>query len=611
MSLHDSNRSSMPEPSTRMRVPPGRRPKLAESQVGAILGTDEPVYRRLVFNQAEASVRFDGFRMMLMYSTLLAQLKYELIGQCGHQRARGAVERLGYAEGTKTTLLASESGHNTFESLIAVATEVWTLTGNAKMRLNSADVRPAAGVFQVELELTHSIEAEAHLEAFGPGSEPMCWLQTGAVSGMCSAFTGKAILFRETECVAMGHERCCLVGKPVEAWGEEAEDLGVHLRPDELVNRFSLTRRRSVSWAHELSQDVVGISASFVAALEQLRKVAPTKATVLLLGETGTGKEVFSTLLQRMASRADAPFVAVNCAALPDTLAEAELFGVERGAYTGAIQSRPGRFERADGGTLFLDEIGCLSLAVQAKLLRVLQDREVERLGSGTSRRVDVRVVAASNEDLRERVTAGSFREDLYFRLAIFPIQIPPLRERRDDIPLLIEHFLRRYGQLHSRRVSGLSGRAVQALLHYNYPGNVRELEHVIERAVIRVNDGEAIDLAHLGIPAPSVGDALLQLDGVGRLQADSSRDVRWSALVDPVIDGGVPIDAFEQALFKRALQKTNGNRSQAAKLLGLTRRQFNYRLEGSKSATAAGPSPHDDGVAGLAVPPQARPSTR
>lgn len=586
MSLHDSNRSPMPGLSTSSRVDLRRRPKLSESPVGlpvnATLAVDEPVYRRLVFNQAEASVRFDGFRMMLMYSTLLARLKHELIAQCGYQRARGAVERLGYTEGTKTTLLASETGHGaTFEDLMVVAAEVWTLTGNANMHLTSADVRPEAGVFWAELELTHSIEAQAHLEAFGLSSEPMCWLQAGATSGLCSAFAGKAILFREAECVAMGDERCRLVGKPVEAWGEAAEDLSIHLRPDELVNRFSLTRRRSVSWAHELSQDVVGVSASFVAALEQLRKVAPTKATVLLLGETGTGKEVFATLLRRMAGRIDAPFVAVNCAALPESLAEAELFGVERGAYTGAIQSRRGRFERADGGTLFLDEIGSLSLAVQAKLLRVLQEREVERLGAGTSRQVDVRVVAASNEDLRERVAAGVFREDLYFRLAVFPIQIPPLRERRDDIPLLIEHFVRRYERLHSRRVSGLSGRAVRALLHYDYPGNVRELEHVIERAVIRINDGETIDLAHLGIPASSAGDALLQLDGVGRLQAGAPQDARWSALVDPIIEQAMPIDALEQVLLVRALQKTSGNRSQAAKLLGLTRRQFNYRLEG------------------------------
>nr|ART36540.1 C742 [uncultured bacterium] len=587
MSLHDSNRPTMPGLSTNSRVELGRRPKLAESPepIGKRnLAVDEPVYRRLVFNQAEASVRFDGFRMILMYSTLLARLKHELIAQSGYQQARGAVERLGYTEGTKTTLLASETGRGaTFEDLMAVASEVCTLTGNANMRLTSADIRPEAGVFLAEVELTHSIEAQSHLEAFGLSSEPMCWLQSGATSGLCSAFAGKAIVFRETECVAMGDERCRLVGKPLEAWGDGAEDLSVHLRPDELVNRFSLTRRRSVSWAHELSQDVVGISASFVAALEQLRKVAPTKATVLLLGETGTGKEVFATLLRRMAGNSEAPFVAVNCAAIPENLAEAELFGVERGAYTGAIQSRPGRFERADGGILFLDEIASLSLAVQAKLLRVLQEREVERLGAGTSRPVDVRVVAASNEDLWQRVAAGSFREDLYFRLAIFPIQIPPLRERRDDIPLLIEHFLRRYGQLHSRRVSGLSGRAVQALLHYDYPGNVRELEHVIERAVIRVNEGEAIDLAHLGIPAMGASDALLQLDGAGRLRADAPQDARWNALVDSILENGLPINALERILLDGSLVKTGGNRSQAAKLLGLTRRQFNYRLNGSQ----------------------------
>lgn len=543
---------------------------------------EEPMRQRLVFNQDEASVRFDGFRMMLMYSTLLAQLKQELINHCGHRRARGAVERLGYAEGTKIVLLAGERRqHLEFKELMAVAGEVWGLTGNAKMTLLSSDINLDAGVFRVELKLSHSIEAHSHLEAFGVSNRPMCWLQTGAASGICSAFTGGAVVFREIECVAMGHEHCRMLGQFVEAWGGTGEDViaeeaGFHLQADPLVNRFSILRAQRKLPAEDAPDDVVGVSASFVAALDQLRKVAPTKASTLLLGETGTGKEVFANLLHRMSRRAGQPFVAVNCAALPDSLAEAELFGAEQGAYTGAIRARAGYFEKANGGTLFLDEIGTLCPAIQAKLLRVLQAGEVERLGGGSCR-VDVRVVAATNEDLWQKVCTGAFRKDLYFRLATFPIVIPPLRVRRDDIPLLIAHFLHHYGELHARRVLGLTNRAAQALLHYEYPGNVRELEHIIERAVILVSDGELIDVVHLGVEMHA---SLLQLDDVGRLYGGEEPERPRETLVEPILDLGISLDEVEQALLSAALQKNGGNRTQAARMLGLTRRQFNYRYK-------------------------------
>jgi transcriptional regulator with GAF, ATPase, and Fis domain len=520
--------------------------------------------------------------MMLMYSTLLGRLKQELINHCGHRRARGAVERLGYAEGTKIVLLAGERRqHLNFNELMAVAGEVWRLTGNARMNLLSTDINLDAKVFRVDLKLSHSIEAHSHLEAFGVSREPMCWLQTGAASGICSAFTGSAVVFREIECVAMGHEHCRMLGQFVEAWAETGEDIvaeeaGFHLQADPLVNRFSILRAQQKLPAQDAPGDVVGVSASFVAALDQLRKVAPTKASTLLLGETGTGKEVFANLLHQMSRRAKGPFVAVNCAALPDTLAEAELFGAEQGAYTGAIRARAGHFEKASGGTLFLDEIGTLGPAIQAKLLRVLQAGQVERLGGGSCQ-VDVRVVAATNEDLWQKVCTGAFRKDLYFRLATFPIVIPPLRARRDDIPLLIGHFLHHYGELHARRVLGLTNRAAQALLHYEYPGNVRELEHIIERAVILVSDGELIDVVHLGVEMHA---SLLQLDDVGRLYGGKEHERPRETLVEPILDLGISLDEVEQTLLSAALQKNGGNRTQAARTLGLTRRQFNYRYK-------------------------------
>jgi transcriptional regulator with GAF, ATPase, and Fis domain len=235
--------------------------------------------------------------------------------------------------------------------------------------------------------------------------------------------------------------------------------------------------------------------------------------------------------LHRRSRRAAGPFVAVNCAALPDALVEAELFGVERGAFTGALQSRAGRFERAAGGTLFLDEIGSLPYAAQGKLLRVLQEREVERVGGLRTLKVDVRVIAATNVDLREEVKRGRFREDLFFRLNVFPIVIPPLRERRDDIALLIDGFLLQFCHEHSRTTPGLTPRAQRrTLLNYAFPGNIRELRNMVERGVIAVDNGEPIDLAHLFRHEPMPAAELYCVDG-GMLRADRPGQFRTACL--------------------------------------------------------------------------------
>jgi transcriptional regulator with GAF, ATPase, and Fis domain len=310
---------------------------------------------------------------------------------------------------------------------------------------------------------------------------------------------------------------------------------------------------------------------------------------VLFLGETGVGKEVFARMLHRMGKRAQQPFVAVNCAALPENLIEAELFGVVKGAYTGASESRPGRFERAHGGTLFLDEIGTLTLSAQAKLLRALQEGEIERVGDSQTRKVDVRLLAATNVDLKEAVAQGTFREDLYFRLTTFPVRIPPLRERRDDIPLLMRHFLRRFSQRHGKRVHGFAPQAVEALLSYAYPGNIRELENMIERGVLLADDGEPIGISHLFTADQSISaSTTFGLDAHGQLAgrpgasnapqqpADELRE-RLAPLLH-MHEG--PLDAVEWALIDLALEQAGGNLAQAARQLGISRRQLAYRLE-------------------------------
>ena len=307
---------------------------------------------------------------------------------------------------------------------------------------------------------------------------------------------------------------------------------------------------------------------------------------MLFTGESGVGKELFAAMLHRISARQAQPFIAVNCAAIPETLMESELFGVERGAYTGATSSRAGRFERADGGTLFLDEIGTLSLVSQGKLLRALQEGEVERVGGTRMLKLDVRVVAATNVDLQEEVRAGRFREDLYFRLAVFPIHLPPLRERREDIPLLMNYFLHHYGRLHGRCVLGYTPRAVKALLNYEFPGNIRELQNLVERGVISADEGGIIDVPHMLRREQLREEALYSLDTSGVLAtakpAVAAAEADTRSLLERLKgdSGTLSLSTIEQQLIAEAVEQAQGNLSAAARVLGMTRPQLAYRLK-------------------------------
>jgi len=277
----------------------------------------------------------------------------------------------------------------------------------------------------------------------------------------------------------------------------------------QLQNRYLQEEIKSV---HNF-EEIIGASPGLLRVLESVRRVAPTDATVLIIGETGTGKELIARAIHSGSRRADRPFIKLNCAALPAGLVESELFGHEKGAFSGAIQKREGRFELANGGTIFLDEIGELPLDVQAKLLRVLQEQEFERVGSSKTLKVDVRVVAATNRDLRKAVREGEFREDLYYRLAVFPVELPPLRERAEDIPLLVQFFAQKYAPRVGRRVDGVDPETLLALSRYPWPGNIRELENLVERALILCNSSTltvAPELLAVGPPAirPQRADA-------------------------------------------------------------------------------------------------------
>ncbi len=304
-------------------------------------------------------------------------------------------------------------------------------------------------------------------------------------------------------------------------------------------------------------EGIVAADSAMMDVLDQVRRVAPTNATVVIYGESGTGKELVARAVHALSERATGPFISVSAGALPETLLESELFGYEKGAFTGAVTAKPGRFERANGGTLFLDEIGDITPSVQVKLLRVLQERQFERLGGTRSIEVDVRVVAATNQDLQQLIAEGTFREDLFYRLAVVPVRLPPLRQRSADIPLLVAHFLEKYKAGDKK----ISQEAMEALASYQWPGNIRELENTIERIVI-LSQGEEIGLMDLPLE--------VRIGGIACASAKTG-------IVLP--DEGCDLEEVELDFIRQALDRSGNSVPKAAKLLGLTTKTLEARM--------------------------------
>jgi len=303
--------------------------------------------------------------------------------------------------------------------------------------------------------------------------------------------------------------------------------------------------------------NIVGRSPAMQEIFATVMRVGPSRATVLLAGESGVGKDLIARAIHHHSPRKDRPFVKINCTALPENLMESELFGYEKGAFTGANIAKAGKFEQADTGTVMLDEIGDVPTNIQVKLLRVLQEREFERLGSNKTTHIDVRVIAATNRDLRAALEDGTFREDLYYRLNVVPMEIPPLRARKEDIPYLANHFVERLSPENGGRVTGVTSAAIERLMEYSWPGNVRELENVIERSIVMA-------------PGTELGADDIRLDMNLRTRP---------AAGEAGLPEGMSLDAYEQELIRNALTKADGNKSQAARILGLTRNALRYRL--------------------------------
>jgi DNA-binding NtrC family response regulator len=350
------------------------------------------------------------------------------------------------------------------------------------------------------------------------------------------------------------------------------------LEKKETMREVQLLRRRLAALAP--GTDVIGSGPAMQAVFDLVKRVAPSNASVVIAGESGTGKEVVAHAIHDLSPRKDKPFVALNCSAIPATLIESELFGYERGAFTGAEQRRLGNFELAHEGTLFLDEIGDLPLELQAKFLRVIEDRKFRRLGGRAEVEVDVRVICATHRDLKEEIRQGRFREDLYFRLHVFTIQLPPLRDRREDVPLLVQHFIEKFNAETGKRVQGVAPGALAILRGYAWPGNIRELRNTVERAMILV-DGEVI--------------------GEEQLPPDMQASLPEAATLRMPL--GIPLDRVEKEYILASLQKSGGNKARTAEALGISEKTLYNKLNRyaaeARSRAGEGPAPGGEPVAG------------
>jgi len=525
-------------------------------------------------------------RMLLTPTAFFSTLRTELITTLGVARTKSLSMRLGYLSGWRDAQLAK-----TLRPGLSPQEKFWAgpqfaeLKGMVNVKQRRLDLDRDAGLFYAEFEWFDAFEVEG-IEVGSAKKEPMCWFLTGYASGNTTFYMGRSVLFREVQCRGCGAEHCLIIGKTAEQWAER-EELEAFLTPDKLEQTLQDLQGQLIELKNQAAPELdpivhsVGRSPGFLHACALLKKAMRADITVLLQGETGVGKEIFARSLHQGSERRSGPFVAVNCACFPPDLIEAELFGVEKGAYTGAHNSREGKFERANGGTLFLDEVVELPPRAQAALLRALQEGEIERVGGGQCKKVNVRIVAASHEDLRQAVEQGRFRADLYYRLNAFPLTIPPLRQRREDIPLLIEHFLEKFQERYSKRIPGMTDKALQTLLHYAWPGNIRELENMIERGALLVENNQPIDLPSL---FPSLSEPTHPLNHVneqGRIVPSESDD---EAFFQQWLQQGQSIEVLESRLTKGALKHANGNVSQAARLLGLSRAQMIYRLEKLKN---------------------------
>lgn len=535
---------------------------------------------RLRFSFETGQIWLDEERMMLMHSSALIALRKELIETLGIERTRGVLTRIGYASGLRDAEIvkASYQGLSDLE-LLHKGTLLHALEGIVKVELKDTYIDIKNGKYYIDAIWRNSLDHYLHKNLFGANHSPVAWCELGYATGYVSGIMNRFILHKQIETTPLGPR---FVGKPLEEWGNIAEDLKYYQSDSIVENLLSLQDQvedlRKALPHPILPSDVIGDSLNFQEAWALAKKASSSSVTVLLLGETGVGKDVFANAIHNASPRANHPFVAVNCGALPNDLIESELFGIEKGAYTGAQSSRAGRFERADGGTLFLDELGELSLQAQTRLLRALQSGEIDRLGGTETRKVNVRVIAATNVDLAEAVAKGTFRKDLYYRLNVFPVQIPPLRERKDDILALAQNFIDKFSAREGLRIKGLTDKAKHALQSHDWPGNIRELENVIERGIILASQDSFIDASMLFPPSYTtlLDENISVLDREGKISQAIHQPME--EFINELLDKQVSLEELENLVVKSAIERCEGNLCATARLLGISRAQIGYK---------------------------------
>lgn len=527
---------------------------------------------KIQFDTEHGQIWFEENRMLLIHSGIMGYLRKDLYQMLGYERTKHFFIRCGYQAGMRDAEVTSRLRPNLNEvEAFMAGPQMHGIRGMVQVTVNDLRLSHDQHQFYADFNWLNSFEAEVHLSEFGAADEPACWMLLGYACGYSSYVMGQTIIYQETHCVAKGDDCCRIIGKPLADW-ENANELIRFMSPDPVSDKIIALQAELNQLKQTIYTDAeadytmfnaIGESAAYRKVCDLLKKAAGSKVAVLLQGETGVGKEAFARGIHQASQRRQQPFVAVNCACIPPDLIEAELFGVEKGAYTGANQSRAGKFERADGGTIFLDEVIELSPRAQAALLRMLQEGEFERVGDYRTRKVDVRIVAATNEDLEQAVKAGRFRADLFYRLNIFPVQIPPLRERREDIPLLVNHFLKRFENLYGKTLPGLSDKAKNYVMSYEWPGNIRELENLLERATLLTDDQQEIKLSCL----------FPQL----KQQAENSTS---SNSIETLLTEDFSLERHEQEIILTAMQRSQQNISEAARLLGISRATLDYRLK-------------------------------
>jgi two-component system response regulator HydG len=538
-------------------------------------------------------IRFAGQRAVLLDAVAMGLLRKYLAENFGQTAARTVLTQFGFAHGWRVAeAMETAFKWDSVEDWRGASSRIHALEGLFRVELGCGGALSEDGMM-----LLASYEAEQHLLHFGRMDEPVCWTICGLISGYLSRSHGRELYVLEDRCVGKGDAACHLFARTREEWGcERADaelrffesnrlkdclDVSLHRVTDSLKaaeRKLRDHRRALVRVARDVEEPLGLITKS--TAMRQLVdlacRVAKVDSTVLLTGESGSGKERVARYLHEESTRAAGPFIAVNCGAITETLLESELFGHTRGAFTGATQDRPGLFEAANGGTLLLDEIGEVSSGMQVKLLRALQEREIRRVGENRSRRIDVRVVAATNRDLAHGVASGEFRQDLYYRLKVVELHVPPLRERRDDILPLARVLLAESALRMKRKITGLATGAVDQLLRHDWPGNVRELENAMERAVALAR-GTRVELE------------------------DLPEEVRQAFPKPIVVSGAVrPLDEVEKDYILAALQLNGGNQTHTAQQLHigsatLYRKLKSYGMVGVGRNSSKPPAPEPD----------------